>query len=351
MLTGLVLAYLAVTTTSLPTFPRALSDFSKSPREKGVDLDAPSTQSKFSVPRFPNPWLRCSASCLPLRKGDRTSGGPQLQRSTTQIAREKASGNIGNGVPTSTQRPNTVQKSTGLAGRAEDVISHPSMLDPGPTILFHGIPGQYGNTDNVQYFPSTYTWKTGDHGGTIGMEEGDLHSCDTGNCDGSIYLTDSVLAAAQYGCYSNPGPSPDPETTKVAVIQYEWTPPGGLTHKRYEDLPSRNEMTQDCGTHDVLEAPMNSPCDVHLTHLFYQYAITREAVAEKYLIPKKKYWFNCAETALLRKIEVGLEWTSSTPKSNYQDPLKAADFARSQGAHSEFEPFVDSLKPLKKEEM
>ncbi|KAJ2914607.1 hypothetical protein MD484_g5793, partial [Candolleomyces efflorescens] len=132
--------------------------------------------------------------------------------------------------------------------------------------------------------------------------EGDLHKYShkermKGPC-GGFYLTDSIIAAAQYACYRVGGP----DNVPTAYVQsYKWNPPAGFGDGpsdifSYPDNTPHKELKADtCKNYQMATAPMRDPrWDVELTDDFRQYAIFKqELLAEPILKAEKIYTFPC----------------------------------------------------------
>jgi len=120
---------------------------------------------------------------------------------------------------------------------------------------------------------------------------GDLHSKKRlgGACDGGLYLTDSVIAAAQFICNNKPS-----SKVKTAyVLEFEWDPKG---RNVYEFAQNDKVTKNQCQTHDMVTGPMKGLLfDAKLTPSFWQYAIVNQATADAglryqatHVIPCKK---------------------------------------------------------------
>jgi len=101
---------------------------------------------------------------------------------------------------------------------------------------------------------------------------GDLHFKKRvgGTCNGGLYLTDSVIAAAQFACYNK-------RAQTAYVLEYDWDP---KSHNVYEFAPTDTLSRAMCQQYDMVTGPMNKPVsDDDLTPSFWQYAIVNQATA------------------------------------------------------------------------
>ncbi|KAJ2924748.1 hypothetical protein H1R20_g12342, partial [Candolleomyces eurysporus] len=157
-------------------------------------------------------------------------------------------------------------------------VSHPD--GKSPVVLFHGTSSQ-AFADSLKNPDLTKTHITGD-----------LHSNSHGVC-GGFYLTDSLIAAAQFVCHRE-GAATVPTT--AYVLSYQWTPPTNLKLYSYPDTAKYTEIKDDqCKTHGMITAPMHVPfTDKHLTTDFRQYAIVQQSLLTGNLKYLKTYTIPCA---------------------------------------------------------
>ncbi|TEB36776.1 hypothetical protein FA13DRAFT_1727128 [Coprinellus micaceus] len=151
---------------------------------------------------------------------------------------------------------------------------------------------------------------------SMSAEIGDFHRTQPG-CEGAFYLTDSIVAAAQFVCYEGRG-APEIAT----VLKFQWTPPPGLKVKPF--TRTGDDIVDNSRT---VRPPMDGPDDVNLTKHFYQYSIVKQSAADKGLKYQEKYVFECKDI----------------PKG--KDAIAAKDYVRGQG--KDMNDFLQYVKQLK----
>ncbi|KJA24281.1 hypothetical protein HYPSUDRAFT_53878 [Hypholoma sublateritium FD-334 SS-4] len=145
---------------------------------------------------------------------------------------------------------------------------------------------------------------------------GDLHTNKKGGADGGAYFTDSLVAAAQYACYSTKYDTTMALPDIVYVASFQWTPGQFKVH----EFSTKSEVTADkSDTSDMISGPMSAPAfiDMYLTPYFWQYAVVKKtAVAGlKHLQNYKVYCKNVPEGRNLQEQEYA-KGQSGNPEFN-----------------------------------
>jgi len=129
------------------------------------------------------------------------------------------------------------------------------------------------------------------------MSPGDFH-IKSKNVKGGVYLTDSLVAAAQYPCYGLSGHVP----TSVFVLEFNWNGAGALvyefpskskewksfTEANLSGIPRGNDaaLQQEVFRNEMITGPMAIPGDKDLTPNFQQYTIIQSSALKA---PKLQY--------------------------------------------------------------
>ncbi|RXW24328.1 hypothetical protein EST38_g1529 [Candolleomyces aberdarensis] len=188
-------------------------------------------------------------------------------------------------------------------------VSHPD--GKSSVVLFHGTSTQ-AFAESLKNPDLTKTYITGD-----------LHSNSHGVC-GGFYLTDSLIAAAQFVCHSQDAPT---VPTTAYVLSYQWTPPTGLKLYSYPDSAKPKDIKDDqCKSHGMITAPMHVlPMDKDLTMDFRQYAIVQQSLLTGNLKYLKTYTIPCANVykgANLPSEEYVMGQASSPDFATYSQQLQ-----------------------------
>ncbi|KAJ2933916.1 hypothetical protein H1R20_g3154, partial [Candolleomyces eurysporus] len=146
--------------------------------------------------------------------------------------------------------------------------------------------------------------------------EGDLHT----KC-GGLYLTDSLIAAAQFVCHQI-GKAP---TDKVHVLMYDWSPPASIKIHETKTVAEQNAAAQTCKAYDMLTGPMyNEITDKHLTKDFWQYALINQKIATDNLKYRQTFVIPCT------KVHKGRD-------------LPSTDYEKGQGLNPGFSAYAKTL--------
>lgn len=191
-------------------------------------------------------------------------------------------------------------------------LVHPSGKEA--VTLFHGTSNQAGATAMAQKVDLAKTNNCGD-----------LHH-HTKGADGGAYLTDSIIAAAQYACHRDEYQG-SPTPADAYVLEFTWTPG---TSKVYE-FHALKDLTDDkCHENDMITGPMHDDVvDVGLTRVFWQYAIVKQAAVQG-LKHVKTYTIPCNG-----------ESGENVPKA---DKLTSAIYEEGQKTNSGFSNLVTQLE-------
>ncbi|TEB33402.1 alpha/beta-hydrolase [Coprinellus micaceus] len=223
-----------------------------------------------------------SVEGAPTRPGKAVAkSAPKVAKSTPKVGKPtrkvvKAAAAAREKEPRASQRPK--KKTTAPSGKQRLVkrtaVTHPAGNQP--AILFHGTKKEYATSAQKPDLKKTHP-------------SGDLHHNKNGCVEGGMYLTDSVIAAAQYVCHRFGQPNPD----TAYILKYQWTPPAGV---KVHTFPA--DATPDdsqCGAHDMVTSAMHSlPWDKDLTTDFWQYAIVKQNVMDTNLKYLETYVIPCA---------------------------------------------------------
>lgn len=191
-------------------------------------------------------------------------------------------------------------KGNRLIKRSDPVI-HP--LGDKPMILFHGTVSTEAKA--VEKIDLEKTHKAGD-----------LHKKMH-----AFYLTDSVVAAAQFVCWRVGHKVQFPP--EVHVLQYSWNPPAGLKVHNFKDLKSvADDKSKDI---HLRTGPMyNPPTDAFLTKDFWQYALVDQDMINKGLTYTTTYKIPC------KNVYKGRD-------------LPSDDYTKGQGSNPDFSKYVQGL--------
>ncbi|RXW21514.1 hypothetical protein EST38_g4327 [Candolleomyces aberdarensis] len=138
---------------------------------------------------------------------------------------------------------------------------------------------------------------------------------------GGLYLTDSLIAAAQFVCHQI-GKAP---TDKVHVLMYDWTPPASIKIHETKTVAEQNAAAQTCKAYDMLTGPMyNEITDKHLTKDFWQYALINQKIANDNLKYKQTFVIPCS------KVHKGRD-------------LPSTDYEKGQGSNPGFSAYAKTL--------
>ncbi|KIK52121.1 hypothetical protein GYMLUDRAFT_251474 [Collybiopsis luxurians FD-317 M1] len=261
-----------------PTTPKTGSSSSKpptTPKTGSSSSKPPTTPKTGSSSSKPPTTPKTGSSSTTPKKGSTTSGKTCPALST--IAGGKTSKTA-----TTSKTSKTAQKQK-RAG-----VTHP----PGKSnvALFHGTESK---SDAAKLK------------GTVNLsviKDGDLHSTAVPGVDGGFYLTDSLLAAAQFACRKL-------EPTAY-VLEYQWNGASlpvkdyqagtewsaFLDYEKHGDAATRNAaLDQVMKDNDMISGPMNAPgADDYLSKWFWQYAVIKQTASTSSLKYQKTYEIPCS---------------------------------------------------------
>ncbi|KAK7450570.1 hypothetical protein VKT23_012879 [Stygiomarasmius scandens] len=135
------------------------------------------------------------------------------------------------------------------------------------------------------------------------IKDGDYHSTAVDGVDGGFYLTDSIVAAAQFACRKLP------ETKKVYVLEFQWNGASlpvkdyqdgaeyqtFLSYEKHEDATTRNAaLDKVMKDNAMISGPMNAAGDEYLSKYFWQYAVIKQQAATNNLRFVKTYEISCS---------------------------------------------------------
>ncbi|KAJ2915502.1 hypothetical protein MD484_g4923, partial [Candolleomyces efflorescens] len=176
-------------------------------------------------------------------------------------------------------------------------LSHPAGNANFP--LFHGTVAQYEAALKVPDISKSHT-------------EGDLHS----KC-GGLYLTDSLIAAAQFVCWQEGRPP----TTTAHVLMYDWSPPSTIKIHATKTVEEQAAAAKTCKAYDMLTGPMYNK---FLTSDFWQYALLNQNIATASLKYRKTFVIPCSKVFKGRN-------------------LPSADYEKGQGLNAGFTAYAKTL--------
>ncbi|KAJ7501053.1 hypothetical protein B0H11DRAFT_1993475 [Mycena galericulata] len=221
--------------------------------------------------------------------------------------------------------------------RATDPSSSPSgLIHPDPTTsfrLFHGSESVAGIVPPNHVDLS----KT--------KRVGDFHHYS--EVAGGFYMTDSLVAAAQFACYQDPDALEAPDT--VEVVEFQWTGTGVQaklftsqddewnSFVQYNTKTPAGEVDTTNSFHieavDILKSnviiagPMNAIEDADLTKSFWQYALIDQATATS---PKLQY-ITHHSNIFCNSVPMGAELTDAV-------------YAQGQGGNSGFASLLQEIQ-------
>ncbi|KAJ3911698.1 hypothetical protein F5877DRAFT_72982 [Lentinula edodes] len=129
------------------------------------------------------------------------------------------------------------------------------------------------------------------------IKHGDLHNVAVSGVDGGFYLTDSLLAAAQFACRNL--------EAKAYVLEYKWTGAKSLQcwaeftafldYDKHAEASSRNAaLDQIMADDDMITGPMmDKYADALITPYFRQYAVIKQRAATNNLKYTSTYKVPC----------------------------------------------------------
>ncbi|KAH7869183.1 uncharacterized protein C8R40DRAFT_1074249 [Lentinula edodes] len=147
------------------------------------------------------------------------------------------------------------------------------------------------------------------------IKHGDLHDVAVSGVDGGFYLTDSLLAAAQFACRNL--------EAKAYVLEYKWTG-ANLPVKEYQkgaeftaflDYDKHAALDQIMVDNDMITGPMTDKyADALITPYFRQYAVIKQRAATNNLKYTSTYEVPC--TAVPVGKDLLAEYYTASQKSS-----------------------------------
>ncbi|KAJ4488996.1 hypothetical protein C8J55DRAFT_558052 [Lentinula edodes] len=202
----------------------------------------------------------------------------------------------------------TRSKTSHKRKRIDAQVQHP--LGRSDAVLFHGTYRE----DHAAELQSEVDLSS--------IKHGDLHDVAVSGVDGGFYLTDSLLAAAQFACRNL--------EAKAYVLEYKWTGANlpvkeyqkgaeftaFLDYDKHAEAPSRNAaLDQIMADNDMITGPMmDEYADALITPYFRQYAVIKQRAATNNLKYTSTYEVPC--TAVPVGKDLLAEYYTASQKSS-----------------------------------
>ncbi|KAK7450571.1 hypothetical protein VKT23_012880 [Stygiomarasmius scandens] len=163
------------------------------------------------------------------------------------------------------------------------------------------------------------------------IKDGDYHSTAVEGVDGGFYLTDSLLAAAQFACRKLP------DAKKAYVLEFQWSGASlpvkdykegteyqaFLDYEKHGDATTRNAaLDKVMKDNAMISGPMNAAGDEYLSKFFWQYAVIKQSAATNNLKYVKTHEITCTAVPIGEDVDDTLYSASQESNSNFAAMVK-----------------------------